>query len=62
MSPTVRAGDSLRHRAGSRVIGRPAYLGTECELGRQSESTTTMTTKGGIVDRGGGLLTREARL
>ena len=28
----------------------------------QSESTTTMTTKGGIVGRGGGLLTREARL
>lgn len=29
---------------------------------RQIESTTTMTTKGGIVRRGGGLLTREAQL
>jgi hypothetical protein len=28
----------------------------------QSESTTTMTTKGGIVGRGGGLVIWEARL
>jgi hypothetical protein len=31
-------------------------------LGRQSESTATMTTRGGIVGRGGGLVIWEARL
>jgi hypothetical protein len=44
---------------GARVARSPA---AERNVGQTVESTTTMTTKGGIVGRGGALVIWEARL
>lgn len=58
--------DSIIVRASyNSMVERPGRERPAAHHGRwadQSESTTTMTTKGGIVGRGGGLVIWEARL